>query len=344
MTSAASATPVAAGRHTRVRVLTARAFAWILAVMAALTGCVLLTGSAYWIATATSAFCLSLACAGVAVLYGQLGLVSLCQFSLLGVGGWVAMRLNFATRLPFELDLLGAGAVSMVVGILWGLPALRLRGLYLALVTLMLAGAFQVVISAWGFPDGGPGFFGRADAAQRLMMARPSFAASSPAYLAYVATVLALGLMVIELHRRSKPGRAWALIRAGETTALSAGVNVVLYKAWAFALAGFLAGVAGGLLAGSIGQLDGRAFPAPESMTLFALSVVGGVYAWFGPIIAGLLLRAVPAVLTDHGVDGYVSLIIFGAALLHALVTAPSGIAGQIQGLLQRLSRDGGGR
>jgi branched-chain amino acid transport system permease protein len=205
-------------------------------------------------------------------------------------------------------------------------------------VTLMLAGAFQVVIAAWGFPDGGPGFLGRADSAQRRMMTRPFLAPSDAGYLVYVVAFLALGLMLVELHRRSKPGRAWALIRKGETTALGAGVNILLYKTWAFALAGFLAGIGGGLLAGGVGQLDGLAFAASESITLFALTVVGGVAHWFGPIISGLLLRAVPSLLTDFGVDGFLAIVFFGAALLHALITAPTGVAGMLSELAFRLS------
>lgn len=300
------------------------------------------TANGYWISTLTSATALALAASGVGLLYGQLGLVSLCQYSLLGVGGWVALRLGFAFHLPFEFGLVAAGLVSSAVGVLCGLPALRLRGLYLALVTLMLAGGFQVLINAWGYPDGGPGFLGRADATQRLMMARPAAATSGGAYFVYCVVVLALGLMLVELHRRTKPGRAWALIRAGETTALASGVNLLLYKTWAFALAGFLAGVAGALLAAGVGQLDGRAFPASDSLSLFALTVVGGVYNWVGAVITGLLLRAVPSLLTDYGVDGNVAMIVFGAALLHALITAPTGVAGQVIGLIERISRRAG--
>ncbi|MGO4835312.1 branched-chain amino acid ABC transporter permease, partial [Rhizobiaceae sp. 2RAB30] len=99
---------------------------------------------------------------------------------------------------------------------------------------------------------------------------------------------------------------------------------------WAFTLAGFLAGISGGLLAGGVGQLDATAFPASQSIMLFAISVIGGAYSWIGPIIAGLLLRAFPALLNDFKVDGNIATIIFGIGLLHALITAPNGIAGQV--------------
>jgi len=112
---------------------------------------------------------------------------------------------------------------------------------------------------------------------------------------------------------------------------------VLLFKAWAFALSGFLAGIAGGLLAGHVGQLDGASFSAAESLELFALAVVGGVYHWYGALIAGLLMRALPSLLTDLGVDGYIAIGIFGIGLFQALATAPSGIAGQIAVLIDKL-------
>lgn len=294
--------------------------------------------NAYWMKTLTSSVALSVAAAGVAVLYGQLGLVSLCQYALLGLGGWVALRISHGLHLPFELCVLAAGLASSLVGMLAGLPALRMKGLYLALVTLMMAGGFQVVVSATGFPDGGEGWLGRVVGSERLMIARPALATSDAAYFTYVSVCLALVLCLIDLHRRSRAGRAWALIRRSDAAALGAGINILLYQTWAFGLAGFCAGVSGALLAGGVGQLDGRAFGASESVMMFALSVVGGVYHWVGAILAGLLLRAVPALLTDFNVNGYLALIFFGAALLHALITAPAGIAGQVVGGLSALA------
>ena len=285
--------------------------------------------NAYWIKTLTSSLALAVAASGVALLYGQLGLVSLCQYALLGGGGWVALRVGHGLLWPFEVCVLAGGLSAGLVGMLAGLPALRLKGLYLALVTLMLAGGFQVVVSAMGFPDGGDGWLGRINGSERLMLPRPTIAQSDSAYFAYVAAWLAAMLALLDLHRRTRAGRAWALIRRGEAVAQGAGVNVLLYQTWAFGLAGMCAGVAGTLLAGAVGQLDGRAFPASESVMLFALTLVGGAYHWVGAVVAGLLLRAVPSLLIDLGVNGFMAMVFFGAALLHALITAPKGLAGQ---------------
>lgn len=285
--------------------------------------------NAYWVKTLTSSLALSVAVAGVALLYGQLGLVSLCQYALLGAGGWVALRVSHGWQLPFEFCVLAGGLSAAVIGMLAGLPALRLKGLYLALVTLMMAGGFQVLVTAVGFPDGGPGWLGRMVGSERQLMARPAWAAGDGAYLAYTAGWLALVLALIEWHRCTRAGRSWALIRRGEAAALGAGVDVLLYQTWAFGLAGFCAGVGGALLAGAVGQLDGRGFGASDSVMMFALTVVGGAYHWGGGLVAGLLLRAVPSLLTDWNVNGFVAQIVFGAALLHALITAPAGVVGQ---------------
>jgi branched-chain amino acid transport system permease protein len=301
--------------------------------------------SAYWLRTFTSVCILAIASVSVGLLYAQLGMVSLCQYALVGVGGWFALRISYATGLPFEVALLGGGIAAAAFGLLFGLPALRMRGLYLALITLMIAGGFQVIIGATDFPDGGPGLLGKTESGQRLAMARPFLAQSDPAFFRYALIFLVLAFLVVSWHKRSRAGRAWAMIRRSEACALSAGVNITAYKVWAFTLAGFLAGIAGGLLAGSVGQLDQAAFPSSESIMLFALTVIGGAYSWLGAIVAGLLLRAVPALLNDWGVNGNIATIVFGAGLLNALITAPQGVAGQLfdlVGFVKRKLRRGG--
>ncbi len=305
-------------------------------ILLALTVIPAVAGS-FWLKAFTSSIIFSLAALGAALLYGRLGLVSLGQVAQVGMGGWVVLRLGHGTNLPFVLVLLIGGVAAGLVGLVAGIPALRMRGLYLALVTLMGAGGFEVIVTATGFPDGGPGFWGRVESGTRSLLARPSFALTDAAYFRFVIIVVTLGFLLVELHRRSRPGRAWALIRKSDASALSAGINITLYKTWAFALAGFLSGVAGGLLAGSIGQLDSHAFPASDSILLFALTVVGGVYSWAGPIITGLLLRAFPSLLNALNINGNIAYVVFGIALLQALMMAPSGIAGQLADVGRRV-------
>lgn len=314
-----------------------REFASMAAVLSALSICIALGAGGYWLSIFTAAFANALAAAGVGLLYGRLGLVSLCQYALVGIGGWITLRLYHAFHPPFEISLLAGGLGACVIGVLWGLPALRMRGLYLALTTLMLAGAFQVVITNWGFPNGGTGFFGYNGYKPTVDMQRPWFANSAAGYFLYTAVVLLLGLALLDWHRRSKPGRAWALISKSETMAAASGVNLFLYKTWAFALAGFLAGISGGLLAGAYGGLYSGAFSTSDSIMIFAVAVIGGVTDWRGALLAGLLFRVPQALLTDYGVNGYIATLLFGAGLIHALITAPTGISGQLSLLAEKL-------
>ena len=190
---------------------------------------------------------------GLGLLVGRVGLVSLGQVAVLAIGAWVAARLLFATTLPYPLVLLAAGLVTMAAGTLIGLPALRLRGLYLALITLMLAGAITVVLASTNFPNGGSGFLGYNGAAVHIPpIRRPGIAGSDPAYFRYAVVVAGLMFALVAVHLRARPGRAWAAIRQSEAAALAAGINTTLYKLWAFALASFITGVAGGVLAGAV--------------------------------------------------------------------------------------------
>ena len=296
-----------------------------------------LAGS-YWMSVFTSAGCFAMAASGVGFMYARLGMVSLAQVGLMGVGGWVALRLNFLFPFPFEVNLLLAALATMVCGWIMALPALRMRGLYLALVTLMAAGGLEIIFATYQFPNGGGGFWGVRIGSTGEFRG-PLLAQTPEAYLRYVVVMATLGFLLIEAHRRTAPGRAWALIRRSEAAAMAAGVNVTLYKTWAFGISGLLAGAAGALLAGSLGLLDDGTFRSSESILLFALAVVGGARFWLGPVIAAVLYRVLPALLSSWGVDANLAFVIFGAGLLHALITAPDGIAGQIFGVVQGLNQ-----
>lgn len=327
------AVPPAGDATATVRILA------VVAVVGVLSALVAATAGRYWLSTFTKSYCMVLAVLGCGLLYGQLGLVSLCQWALVGVGGWISLRVYFWFHPPFIITVLAGGVGASVIGMIWGLPALRMRGLYLALVTLMLAGAFQTIITVMRFPVGGPGFLGQVGASgnDRLLMARPLYASSDAAYFVFCGVVVALAILLVELHRRSKPGRAWALIRKSEAMAQASGVRIVFYKAWAFALAGFLAGVAGALLAGTFGQLDPTSgFGPTDSIIIFIGTLLGGPNVWLGAFIGGVLTAFVPALLFDLNVQTYIGFVIFGAALLFGL-TDPVGLGGHLTGLAERL-------
>jgi branched-chain amino acid transport system permease protein len=277
---------------------------------------------------------------GLGVLVGRVGLVSLGQIAVLAVGAWVAARLLFATAQPYPVVLLEAGLFTMVAGTLIGLPALRLRGLYLALITLMLAGAFSIVLATTNFPNGGHGFLGYNGSLVRIPpIRRPDIASGDPAYFRYTVIVAALMFLLVLAHIRSRPGRAWAAIRQSESAALAAGINTTLYKLWALALASFITGVAGGLYAGAVHYIYSIDFPAQDSIILLAVVLMGGAYSLWGAVVAALLLELLPALLNNWGVPADWLTILFGLGVLQVLTTAPAGLADQVPRDLARLGR-----
>jgi branched-chain amino acid transport system permease protein len=295
--------------------------------------------SAYWVDVLTAVAIYSVVALGLGLLMGRVGLVSLGQIAVLALGAWVAAKFAFATGIPFPFVLLITGVVTMVLGTIVGLPALRLSGLYLALITLMLAGAITVVLSHTNFPNGGPGFLGHTESSfGNPAVRRPGFASSDPAYLRFTVIVAALMFALAYWHVHSRAGRAWAAIRQSEPAALAAGVNLTLYKLWAWALASFMTGVAGGLLAGSVGKLYTYQFPTRDSIILLAAVLMGGIYSLWGAVVAGVLMKLLPAVLDNWGLPADLLTILFGVGILQVLLTAPGGLAAQVPKDLARLA------
>jgi len=290
---------------------------------------------AFWTRILTVCVIYAVAAAGTGLLYGRLGLVSLGQVSVLGVGAWVTLRVGHAGA-PFEVALLAGTVASAVVGVVVGLPALRLSGLNLAIVTLMLAGAFEVVFNITRFPNGGSGLQGRVSSAQ-VALPRTTLATSDAAYFRYVVLFAAVIFALLAAHLVRRPGRAWAAIRQSEAGALASGVGTVRYRLWALAIVSATTGLAGGLLAGVDGLVDPVTFPASQSILLFATVLVGGAFSLWGALIAGFLIQGVPRLLSEIGVSGNLVFVILGLATVQAIITSPDGAAGQLGRLFARI-------
>ena len=284
---------------------------------------------------------------GLGLLVGRVGLYSLGQGAILQIGAWTAARLLFATAQPFPIVIIEAGLVTMLIGGLIALPAIRLRGLYLALITLMLAGAFTVVLATVNFPNGGGGFTGYNGQQSHIPpIRRPSFAGTDAAYYRFAVVVAVIMFILVYAHLRTRPGRAWAAIRQSEPAALAAGINITFYKLWAWGLAAFITGVAGGVLAGRDVYLYSINFTTQDSIILLAVALMGGVYSLWGAVIAALLMQLLPAFLQNLGLSYAWLYILFGVGVLQVLTTAPAGLADQfpkdmkkLGGLIMKLVR-----
>jgi branched-chain amino acid transport system permease protein len=264
--------------------------------------------------------------ASAGLLYGRVGLVSLGQVAPYGIGTWVTMRLAFATSIPFPIILIIGGLVAAVLGVLIGLPALRVSGLYLALVSLMLVAAVEIVLNEIKFPNGGDGFKGFVkDLTQIKALRRPSIATTELGYYRFVVICSALLFLLAAFVLSRKPGRAWASIRQSEAAALSAGIHVTRYKMLAFALASFMAGVAGGLFAGTIPKgMSTDAFNRQAAIFLIAAVIMGGIYSLWGSLLGAFLatcfLKFLIQNVAGHKLWDDFSLSLFGFGLLMNLI------------------------
>jgi branched-chain amino acid transport system permease protein len=294
--------------------------------------------SLYYTDTMTQVAIYSIVALGLGLLVGRVGLYSLGQLAVLAIGAWVGARLLFATGQPFILVLIEAGLVTMIIGSLITLPALRLRGLYLALITLMLAGGVSVILATLNFPNGGGGFSGyNGSQLHTPQIRRPSFAGTDPAFYRFSVIVAIVMFLLVLAHLRARPGRAWAALRQSEPSALAAGINTTFYKLWAMALAAFVTGVAGALLAGADRQLFSINFPIQNSINLLAVVLMGGVFSLTGAVIAAFLQAFLPALLQNWGVPNDWLIILFGVGVMQVLTTAPGGIADQFPKDMKRL-------
>jgi len=331
--------PVSTGlvRRPDRRALTRAAVITVLLLLALFALPPLMSG--YYTDTMTQVAIYSIVTLGLGLLVGRVGLYSLGQLAVLVIGAWVGARLLFATGQPYILVLIEAGLVTMIIGSLITLPALRLRGLYLALITLMLAGAVTVVLATLNFPNGGGGFSGYNGSFLHIpQIRRPSFAGTDPAYYRFAVIVAIVMFLLVFVHLRARPGRAWAAIRQSEPAALAAGINTTVYKLWAMALASFVTGVAGALLAGADRELFSIDFPIQNSIELLAVVLMGGAFALSGAVVAAFLLAFLPALLYQlWSVPNDWLIILFGVGVMQVLATAPGGIADQFPKDMKRL-------
>ena len=310
------------------RVVTNRLFEPITVAVVVLVGLFAIPAyfAPYWVANFTQMAVYSIVAASAGLLYGRVGLVSLGQVASYGIGCWVTMRLAFATTLPYPVLLIIGGLVASVIGVFIGLPALRVSGLYLALVTLMLAAGMEIVLGEIKFPNGGSGFKGVVKTLSDIKPTRrPSFATTDVAYYRFIVIGAFVMFMLASYVLSRKPGRAWASIRQSEAAALAAGIDVTRYKLWAFALAAFMAGVAGGLYAGTVPKgMSIDAFNRQNAIFLIAVVIMGGIYSLWGGLLgaffATCLLKYLTQNVIGHQFWTRFALSLFGFGLLVNLI------------------------
>lgn len=265
-----------------------------------------------------SALVMATICLSLVALTGLSGQVSLTQYLFVGLGAFVAGSIGDGANI---FGMLLGGVVGGITGGLVALPAVRLRGLHLALSTFGFALAGREVILGHKevFGLGGIG------------VGRPSILGistqSDTAFAVFCAVVFALAAVLIGAVRRSWFGRQLTAVRDSELAAATLGLRVRSAKVAIFVLSGFIAGCSGALFGGATGAAQGTQFEPVQSLVLLLFAYVGGITTVAGALIAGILFAALQyAQATYSGLGGIVFVVVGAVAI--SLGRQPNGVAG----------------
>jgi branched-chain amino acid transport system permease protein len=276
---------------------------------------------------------------GLNILVGFAGQLAFANAAMFGIGAYGTGLLQVHFGFPFWLAFPLGAVIATAVGLAISLPALRVSGLYLALSSLAFAQFTQWVFLHWEKVTFGAGGF------KTPTVSFAPLPVSKPIGLYYLSLVLALVLFLLAQNLvRSRIGRAFVAVRDGEVAAQSLGIDLLRYKALAFGISGFYAGIAGGLYSAMLN------FVSPEGYDLFqmvlhkAMIVVGGLASIAGSVLGAAAIVALLEALRE--VKG-IQEIAFGAILVIFILFMPGGIAGwlkrKVRGWDEPLHRRGAG-
>jgi branched-chain amino acid transport system permease protein len=290
---------------------------------------------------------------GLNILLGYNGQISLGHGAFMGVGGYTAAILILGRR---GLELAGAhpphwlpehgirpifaiplaGLVTGLIGYVFGLPALRLAGVSLALATFAVAVSLPLIAKHYENVTGGGG-----GVSLPLPTTPFGWSVSTPRWLYYEAWAAAGILFVVAWFLvRGRVGRAWRAIRDGEVAAVSSGVSPAAYKTLAFGVSSAYAGIAGALFVVQVSYVNPDTFPIGLSILLLVSVVVGGLASLSGVIFGALLLEFLPSYaqkppFLHFSFSKQAPSVVFGIVLILIVLAVPGGVSG----ILQRIVR-----
>jgi branched-chain amino acid transport system permease protein len=279
------------------------------------------------------------AVAGLTVLTGLSGQISLGNGAFMAIGAYATALLLLHLSWPFYVVLVISGAVAAVAGAVVGIAAARLHGPYLAGATLLLGVALPAIALAW------PGVFG-GDQGLNVVFTTPSFLGANfplTRWQAWVSAAVALVTLVLLANLgQSRIGRNWRAVRDNEVAAALDGINVAAARVRAFVVSATCAGLAGSLLAIVTGLVAPGAYTITLSIALLTAAVIGGLGSLLGALWGSLIIVLVPTYITDvstsHGLSSTVGANIpiaaYGVVLILVMLLFPQGIQGGLMRLI----------
>ena len=282
----------------------------------------------------------SLIALSVVLLTGYVGQISLMPMALAGIAAFAMVKLTDDFGVPFPIAPVLGAIIAVGVGLVAGLPAVRVRGMNLAIATLAAAVAIEELVLKWGWFAGGrggttvpPPTVGPIDLG--ISAAGADFPRRAFGIMCIV--VLAVCALGVSNLRRSPTGLRFLAVRANERAAASAGIDVTRTKLVAFAMSSFLAGLGGCLFAYAHPNLSADSFVVFQSLALLAITYLGGIAAVGGAVVAGIFAEGgvLSAAMGSGSSD--VQFAINGLVLMVVAVLYPEGITGALYALAARL-------
>ncbi len=265
---------------------------------------------------------------GLNVVVGFAGLLDLGYVAFFAIGSYTAAMLTSPdspfTKIPYLWTLPIAMAVTMFFGVVLGVPTLRLRGDYLAIVTLGFGEIVRILATIIPALKGQVGFQNVGHPPGLAANGIPIFSNSNgtPWYWMTLGIIIVILLLVGNLER-SRVGRAWIAIREDEDAAEIMGVPTFKYKVWAFAIGAAVGGLSGSLFAGQVGFVNNQKFDVQTSILFLAAVVLGGSGNKVGALLGGALVAYIPLRFTAIADYKY---LIFGVALVLLMIFRSKGL------------------
>lgn len=282
--------------------------------------------------------------AGLALLFGHAGQISMGHAAFVGIGAYTSAYFVGQANLPWLVGVAAGTALAAAGGLVLAIPALRLRGHYLAMATLGFNEIMYIVFrEARGITGGSDGLGG----IPYPEVAGLTIDTPLAVYLLVWGIAIVTVLLVTNILR-SRPGRAMRALHATETGALACGIDTAGLKIRTFALSAGLAGLAGALYAHTVGFISPGTFGLEQSVIYVAIVVVGGAGSLAGPVLAAVALTLLPyadALIPGLGKDAIAFLQdweadIYGIVMIAVVILAPAGIGGLLRRLRPSRARE----
>lgn len=256
---------------------------------------------------------------GLNFIYGYTGYISFAQAGFFGIGAYTSALLAVDAHMSFWVTLPLSGLIAAVVGIMLGIPALKLSGHYLAMCTIGFGIIVQMILQNWtAFTHGAQGIGGIPGISLGPLVI------SSPTQYYYFTLVFAcLAALLSWTIEHSNLGRSFKAVREDEIAASTSGINLTFTKVFSFALSALFAGVAGSLYAHMSSYISPDTFSFDQSIVFFTMVLVGGAGTVWGPIVGAVLLTFIPELLRFLQ-EYYMAL--FGIGICLAMLFMPQGI------------------